>query len=274
MKSLFIIPTHLPHFNYIYELIKSFEEYDLNADLLFVFTNENEKSQFLNTKYQSVVLPEKYHHIDFYKGLIHLKKFYGLYESIKMGYKYAAVIDSESRFIKSINTFECMENFCNEKIVYATPVRNPNITRLTVSPFKFFNNEEKIKLSNITDNGINYFWFNNLPIYDLKVVDDFFNYISLDRYISISTDFDFDYTTYMYYALLYHDYKLTVLPHELCISGDDGCSIMEHIGFYNKRIDKNKEQKVIDFIKPYWICNGASTNHPNIFMTYHHDRNW
>jgi hypothetical protein len=106
------------------------------------------------------------------------------------------------------------------------------------------------------------------------VVTEFFNYISLDRYISISTDFDFDYNVYMYYALLYHDYKLTVLPHELCISGDDGCSIMEHIGFYNKRVDKNMEQKVIDFIKPYWVCNGTSANHSNVFMTYNHDRQY
>jgi len=274
MKSLFIIPTYPPHFNFVYELIKSFEEHDLNADLLFVFTNENEKQQFANEKYKSIVLPEKYQHIDFHKGLIHLKKFYGLYESIKMNYRYAAVIDSESRFIKSIDTFQCMKDFCNRKEIHATPVNNPFITRLTVSPFKFFNADDEKRLRIITNNGINYFWFNNLPIYDLNVVNDFFNFLSLDRYISISTDFDFDYTTYIYYALLYHDYKLMLLPENLCISGNDGSSIMEFIGFYSKQIDDRKSQEIVNFIKPYWLCNGVSAKHSNIFITFHHDRKY
>lgn len=274
MKSIFIVPTHPPHFHFANELIESFESHNLNSDLMFVFSNEEEKDLFSNKKYKSVVLDKKYSHIDFKKGIIHLKKFYGLTESIKMNYDYASVIDSECRFIKSIDTHKCMKNFCEEKTVCATPVNNPFITRLTVSPFKFFNEEEKQKLIEITNSGISYFWFNNIPIYDLEITKKFFEFLSLDRYISISTDFDFDYVTYMYYALLYHNYNIKMLPENLCISGNDGSSIIEFIGFHNRFVDINTEQEIVNFIKPYWMCKGTKVSHDNVFLQFHRDRKY
>jgi len=271
-KSIIIIPTHPPHYHFIEEFIKSYKQYDINADLMFVFSNESDRLLFNNEDYINVVLPEEFSHIDFHKGIIHLKKFFGLQESIKLGYDFAGVVDSETRVIKSVDANVLFENFCRDKIVHGTICDNHFITRLTISPFKFFNEEEVVRLKQITNNGLVFFWFTNIPIYDLSIFKLFNERISLSDYCAISSDFDFDYTVFMYYALLYHDYKLEVVPEHLSISGNDGSSIMEYIGFYPSSVDENVSQSILDYIKPYWICDGAKGMRDDIFMKFHYDR--
>ena len=52
-KIVFLIPTYPPHFFFANNLLKSFYKNKLNeqADIYFVFTNEDEASQF-KTKYK------------------------------------------------------------------------------------------------------------------------------------------------------------------------------------------------------------------------------
>ena len=271
-KSIIIVPTYPPHYPFIEELIKSYEQYDINADLMFVFSNESDRLSFNNENYINVVLPDEFSHIDFHRGIIHLKKFFGLQESIKLGYNFAGVVDSETRVIKSIDANVLFENFCRDKLVYGTICDNPWITRLTVSPFKFFNEEEVVRLKEITNNGLIYFWCSNIPIYDLSIFKLFNERISLSDYCSISSDFDFDYTVFMYYALLYHDYRLEVVPKHLSISGNDGSSIIEYLGFYPSSIPENISQEVLDYIKPFWINHGTKGMRDDIFLKFNYDR--
>jgi hypothetical protein len=272
MKALYVIPIYPPHYHFAYKLIESFKKYELNADLMFVFTTESDKNAFENNEYLSMVLPNEHQRIDRSTTLISLKKYCGLLEAKKLGYKYAAAIDSESQFVKSVDSYACMEKYCTDKFVVSSPTYNSQTTHIVQSPFKFFDAQEVSRLMEITK-GNQYFWFNNMCIYDLDAFEQFIQKVPLIDFINKGFWMDFEYIIYMYYCFLYQGYNIVYLPPELDISQQGGgLSIMEFIGNNRQGVDTEAAQRAVDFIKPYWLPHAAPASHENVFLIYHYDR--
>ena len=106
IKACFLCPIYdsNSHFDFGYGLIDSLIINHITTELVFVFSNNEqkekfEKEAFLRFKYQvaSIVLPKE---LEQYKSKVTVKKFYGLKELMN-DYDYIACIDCETKFIKN-----------------------------------------------------------------------------------------------------------------------------------------------------------------------------
>ncbi len=203
-KIAFLMPIHPPHFEYAKNFLESFEYYKLDkqADFYFVFSNEEDKKA-CNTKYGSIVLPDNLKDINRERGIINVKKLYGVYE-LKDRYDYIIVLDSESLIIKNIDLLEVCETFFSNKILWGVLQyhgKSDNMSKMTKYASDFFEEKDRIK-----DDGLD-LWFNNLCIYKASTIEDFFIKTNLKENITKLTFWHFDYYMYMYYLLLYHSFK-------------------------------------------------------------------
>lgn len=206
----FLVPVYPPHFKYAKSLEESFKlhQFDKQADLWFIFTDETEKEKF--GYYDNyIILPE---HLRNFRnnGIINIKKFYGLYR-LKDKYEYIIVLDSESLFVRNINLESICNDFWNKKVLYGNKVLSEGKERTTtiqVSCRSYFNNNHNIKNDDL------YLWFNQPCIYKTDTLDDFFRLISYKEKASAFSWHDFDYYIYMYYLLLYKNFRIEDLEIE------------------------------------------------------------
>ena len=204
-KICFLIPVYPPHFDYLDNLISSFTKYNYQkqADIYIVFTNEEEKESYKNNQVNSIVLPSKYR-IFKNKGIINIKKLWGLYELKDSQYDYILVLDAEALIIKEVNLNTLFNQFYNKKILWGNQVTSgglPRVNKIRNSCKRFFKDKDKLN-TNL------YLWFNQPCIYKVKYLIDFFNKINFINNIKNLTWNDFDYYIYMYYLILYHDFQV------------------------------------------------------------------
>ena len=112
-----LVPTFPPHFQYAYRLIKSYFLYDFDkqADLYFVFTNQLERESFIDWE-NVLVLPKSLHSFE-KRGIINIKKYYGLLR-LKKRYSYILTMDDETYFIKSVDLDLVCNKFFRKKVLY------------------------------------------------------------------------------------------------------------------------------------------------------------
>lgn len=205
----FIIPIYPPHFDYGNALLKSFYDKSLEtqADLWFVFTNEEESNKY-GAYENKIILPEELRIFD-NKGIINIKKFYGL-KTLQNKYDYYIVLDSEIEFIKNINLYRICEQIYNEKKLYGNSVWNfehlgmERIRSKCRSYFKSCTNFKNI----VNEEKDLYLWFSNLPVYKNEYLSDFFDTINYNKNIYNLTSLDFDHYIYMYYLIIRKNFKI------------------------------------------------------------------
>ncbi|MBX7545697.1 hypothetical protein, partial [Helicobacter turcicus] len=218
MKICIIMPIYPAHFGYANEFISSFfkYEFDKQADLIFVFTNEDELKEFKTTNfkgyYKSLVLPE-FLRVSKQQGIINIKKFFALL-SLKDAYKYSLIVDSESEFIKSIDLLSLFDEFYAKKILYGNETRS-NPSDIQNASKKFF---EKKFIKKKFENEKLYLWFNQPCIYKNAYLGEFFKAINMESYKDLLalSFLSFDYYIYMYFLIFYKDFKvvnLDILSH-------------------------------------------------------------
>ena len=121
-KVAFLLPIYPPHFKYAQNAIKTWQKTQLDnqTDIWFIFTNEEEKEQFIEWE-NSIILPNALRVFD-NKGIINIKKLYGL-KQLQDKYEYVIVLDSETEFIKNVNVLDVCKDYFERKELYGNLIR-------------------------------------------------------------------------------------------------------------------------------------------------------
>jgi hypothetical protein len=234
-QIVFISPTYPPHFEFARRLAISFRKVGLDsqADLFFIFTNDDEVKCFGNIE-NFIILPS-YLRVFENRGIINIKKFYAI-NMLKYKYKYAIVIDCEAIFIKNVKLYKLCTQFFIQKKLYGNVALDTNYQQLIKSTC----HSHFVKSHTIPGDDL-YLWFNQLCIYDLSQIDIFFSECGLIKNIANLTYWDFDYYIYMYWLILNKGFKIEDLDATSLFG------VAEGYDFYVYR-----ENKMLEYI---YACN-------------------
>ena len=192
-KVAVIIPVHPPKKNYLVELLKTYVVNKDYIDIFLVFTTIEDKNFFsdiLTPDIHSIVLDN----IDLnilQKNLsfINVKKIYALnYVCCNYDYDYSIIIDCDSLFLDMKNVYTICERFCQKKEVYGSIAKNNDLLNINNKSFNFIHSINNIIDINLINKDI-YFWFSN-------------------NLLEFNT---FEYIIYIYYCVLFYDYKIVNL---------------------------------------------------------------
>lgn len=223
-KACFLIPVHPPHYKYLDFLNKLVNPIDF--DIYFVLSFSEDSDELAKCNYNSIynlIILEDYidraviHNIISKNIIITFKKYFGL-NFLKNNYHYIAALDSEIDFVNTNNIFNKFQNFCNKKQILGSKLSTncddyEVLNKINKGSSCFFDsNPEYInKLNNITGNLDIYFWFSDIPIYDMTILPEYLKFIEFEDYNSFINKIDwfcFDYIPYCYYCFLFKDYSL------------------------------------------------------------------
>ena len=202
-KLAFLVPVYPPDFGYLKQLYNSYIHFNIykQADLYFIFTNEEEKIHLGDYHYSIIYDTNLGTQTD---GIINRKKFYGL-QQLKNKYEYTIIIDCESVFIRELDIYNLCDTFFENKILYGNKSSSEYIELVNSIKNRckrfFINNEQSYKL----DTEL-YLWFNQPCIYKNSTLESFFSVIEYDKIIKDLKFKDFDYLIYMYYLILYNEF--------------------------------------------------------------------
>ena len=255
----FLIPIYPPHYDFVRDFKKSFDnlDYDKQADICFVFTNEDEKELFGNCD-NYLVLPKDLRVFE-NRGIINIKKLWALKQLQHSQYKYIIVIDAETLLIKKIDLNGICKKFFDKKVLWGNSLNVSGLARtkkIKESCKRFFPKKS------LLDSEL-YLWFNQPCIYKTSTLEDFFSITEIDKQFSSLKWEDFDYYIYMYYLILYHNFKIN----DLEITSNYGVAeaTVELIRFHS---DKYKKVHLM-------MCSKRTLekfDNPNLFMLVHLDR--
>lgn len=203
----FLVPTYPMHFPYALGLLESFRKYELDkqADMVFVFTSEYERSGFLPC--DNVVLPKSLRNHG--REIINIKKFYGLMQ-LKGKYKYIIILDDDCQFINSARINDICNDYFSDRILYGSFLEGPNQT--VINEIKCVLKKCSSYFKNCSNHNLVAYectlWFNQLCIYKTEYLSDFFRETKIGKKLNKLTWFDFDYNIYMNYLILYHGFEI------------------------------------------------------------------
>lgn len=270
-KAAFIIPVYPPHYIFLDFLNKISDNIDVDIILVLSYKSDLEELLKCNFKiiYKHIVL-ERFINSDAIKQMIDnkiiitFKKYFAL-NLLKNSYEYCATIDCEIDFINVNNVYEKFKCFCDNKKVVGSLIttndfRHELVNKINIECGKIFTDKEMYnKLSEITYNFNIYFWFSDIPVYNMSYIDDYFKYIGFDNseaFISKISWYVFDYIPYVYYCVLFKNYQILNIK-DYGITREWSLESMP-FGTYKKILDVVK-------YKPMWlICNTYYENENNI----------
>jgi len=199
----FLIPIHPPHYHYIYSLIETFKNNDIQMDIYLVFSNEEDYEKFSMKDSIEYIICEPTET----KSIVTYKKFFGLQQLADSKYDYIICCDSEIDIIPSNFTSKNINNkirqIFNNKKIYAGSTDDTLPTGITKTSANLFPKSYEY-LTYITKNFSLYFWWSDLPVYKRVHITQFLNLINYD----IIVHEHFDYIIYQYYLILFHDFEI------------------------------------------------------------------
>lgn len=210
-------------------------------------------SQKSTIKFQSVVASEQTLK---YTNVITAKKFYGLNVLFQKGYTHVGVFDAECEVVKPFDSNTIYP------IIYNKRELKCNLSRwggaLVKANASILNIEND--LTNITDNFIQYWWFNEVCVYERDNFIDFFSYIkNIGDGVYAKWEY-FDYLLYGCYLLKYKNFKLNkLLQHRYYNSG----------AIENNFHNLNNESEIF---QSYADCNRNHAKYDHIKILIHTDR--
>jgi hypothetical protein len=259
----------------------AFLKLNLNADILFVLTDENEFNIFENLETKKCFIPFQFRRGADYRGIITIKKLLGVEVAINMGYEYAIVIDCETVFTKNFDSYGASKFLSDRKKVFSTKTKHHFLIEINRRNADFFSEDERNKLKLLTNDFTEYFWFNDICFYDLDVCKRFFTKVygeSKENFYAKMMSAHFDHVIYIFYCLLYENYKIENANDTMNIPHSPSENF--HLGFLESIGDRStrnliNEEVAINFIKninPFWIPYGTNLKSDNCFMSFHSDR--
>lgn len=264
-KIAFLVPIYPPHFKYAQNIIKTWETTQFNeqSDIWFIFTNEEEKEKYGEWK-NSIILPKEFRVFE-NRGIINIKKIYGI-KQLKNQYEYIIVLDAETEFVKNIDLLDICNNYFEKKELYGNLVYEEGRERtekIKAACKEYFYKYKNVKL---LDSNF-YLWFNQPCIYKASNIDDFLEKIDYKNNITKLRWEDFDYYLYMYYLILFENFKIV----DIGIDSNYGiCETDESfLTFRNNNYLKSN----------VYMCSKAIIDifdNPKLFLIIHIDRdvNW
>ena len=203
MKFCFIIPIHIKHYNYIYNLLNLIDANKIEVDIYLVFSNESDYNIFnKKDKTKNIVMPNINTPTP---SIVTYKKFYALNQlKDNPNYDYFIVCDAEISIIPENFNEENILNKINKiyenKTIYGGEVDINCIKNITQSStYSIFGGD---KLKETTHNYNLYIWWSDLPVYKREYLSHF---LSLIDYNKIT---QFDHIIYLYYLILHHDFNI------------------------------------------------------------------
>ena len=268
-KICIIIPIHFIKRKFVKRLIHTFNHHNNSqyADIFFILTNKLEYNKYKKYifGFNYLILPGTLNHNIIAKNKIYpsFKKFWALEQITKINkYQYSICIDCEVHFFSLKNIYNICKYFCQQKTVFGGNGNIKNINGRCLDFIKLFHKEN----TNIDINT--YFWFSQFPIYDMQITKEFLKFINFENYEFIISNMDwycFEYIIYIYYCIIFHNYKITNL---------------NNIGLrLNGSLERKLNKTNLDFIrKNNFSINWQSNRHnnildENIIMLYHLDTN-
>ncbi len=275
-KIAFVIPVYPPHYHHLKFLEKLPSSYDF--DIYFILTYKDDattlKDLYTNNSY-SVIILENYFTKDFInkilanRAIITFKKYFGM--SLLMDtYDYISAVDCEIEFANIENIYEKFNKVCQEKLIVGSHIDGINrfqTEMINKNCLLFLNNNDIQKLIPLINN---YFWFSDIPIYDSRIFKEYLYYIDFFNYENIvgrMNWFIFDYIPYIYYAALYHNYKILNVK-DYGINRNWSLESMPYTT-YKKVFETMRWAPLWSIYKEY---NKDDDMYKNIILLYHKDR--
>lgn len=205
-KSCTLIPIHKPKFNFALTCLSTFKKYSGN-DIYFIFSSQDELNDFkklTDLNFEYIMLSES---AKGYKNQVTTKKFYGL-EQLAKCYEYIGVFDCEVEFIREFNSDLIYEDIFSSKMLKSNTSDNGG--NLIYECAKFMNLSNKDILKNETQNYNQYWWFNEIPVYESSSFIDFINWIKNNtNYNTILNEWAcFDFLLYSIWLICFKDFTI------------------------------------------------------------------
>ena len=248
IKSCTLIPIHPPKFKWAYLLLDSYLEFvNQPHELYFVFTNENEALEFkTNVKnpnsYKELILS---HPLRNKNSIINVKKYFGLF-TLKDKYDYIGVFDCESKFVRSCNLNEIYKDIATKKEFKANVALIGADIIKGIAEKLNLNYNKKLLLE--TDFYSVYWWFNEVPVYDMKYFGEFINWFyNLENIDEIQNDYYcFDFLVYSIWLICFKEFKIKTYKTSIKFE----CGAVEE--FRASAKDRNNINETFD---SYWSTN-------------------
>ena len=261
----FLIPVYPPHYGYLYNLLNTVENNDIQIDIYLVFSNQTDYNNFTMKNSIQPIICEPFQT----NSIITYKKFVGLKYLANSKYDYIICCDSEIDIIYSNFTSDNINNkikqiFNNKKIYagYSKMQLLTNITRTSATAFP-----EKYKyLEDVTNGFTLYFWWSDLPVYRRADITPFLNMINHDILIHEH----FDYIIYQYFLILYHGFEIINTTPITNLNCSLEYLLTDNIVILNKLVDINFGFGWIT--KKFYELNKKFVESQKGFLIYHLDR--
>ena len=176
----FLIPIHPPHYDFMYNLLNTCINNNIDIDIFLVFSDTTDYSNFfMKNKIKPIICDSLNTNC-----IITYKKFFGLKELANSKYDYIICCDSEIDILFHNFTNEVInnkiQNIFNNKKIYAGDATGVWVTRITELCANLFPDKIDI-LKNITKNFTMYFWWSDLPVYRRIDLPEFFSMFSYEN---------------------------------------------------------------------------------------------
>lgn len=301
MTALIIIPVHPPKFGYLPAIMAALTTTRL-VMLIFCTPETRQELERVHPEvaahpaYWPVVLTEVLGeraadaaHGASQNSIVSLKKWVGLHVLLREiqgegsssssssssgerrknleGLKYAAVVDADVELISDARLKEACEAFCVKDRAVVGGRADGVFRVINDASFELLRHHPDAAARGPEFLDV-YFWFSNLPVYDLALTPGFLRFIGFPELSSLETFlrekpmnwFVFDYVAYVYYCVLEHGYRVIGAPGVIG-SGSLECA------------SKGAWREVNDRVLPlYWIWRGAYTGEEPVAMLMHVDR--
>lgn len=254
------------HFELAINLCKSKIKYQIYADLIFIFSNEDQKDKFAKLlskecpgeKLMYDIIPAD---LEKYKAKAVVKKLYGL-ERYKNEYEYIIVTDCEAEFIRNFNVNEVANNIWETRSMLSSNISAKGffIMRECYKAMGLYYNK---KLRKALGNYKYNFWFNEMQVYKCDVLHGFFEWLEeFDKEKIYNTWSCFEY--YVFYAYLCLRLDMVDISKKRYVSL--GC-VNESLYLYNIK----KQKKILKDLQVHWTTS-KDIKSEKICMLFHLDR--
>lgn len=273
MEGVFICPIYdkvhgsSSDFEYGYQLFKSALDSEVNKDLFYIFSSNQQEDKFVNEckrRYKEVPNGLVYD-VDLRdcKNPVSEKKFYGVQE-LANKYDYIAPIDCETVFLKKFHPGELMDEIWINKTYLNSnfSILGGEDVKKCISALGLEDNE--LLKSETNDYQLSC-WFNEIPVYNSADVNEFFQWIKDNGYERIIYDnwSCFDYLVYITWRILSkgdHLNKISITTTDVLIES-----------LWKPEI-KNK-QKIESDTHTHWTSRvDAMKNNNGMYLQFHIDR--
>lgn len=205
MESCTIIPVHPPHYEYALGALRTHEQF-VGTNLYFVFSSDTDLNLFKQTQadgFNYLVYPDK---LTKEQNVITAKKFYAINELSKQ-YKYIGVFDSETLFVKEMDSDIVYKEICDSKIFKANVRRDSDHISDVAEMMGYLDNETLIQE---TEGFTLYWWFNEICVYEASLFNEFYEWLLNHPNASkITNEFKcFDYLLYSIWLVCNKGYKI------------------------------------------------------------------